>query len=164
MSKLVYARLSDSLLGGPMPYSERHIRALSDEGVTAVINLCEDSEYWAGERELVDAQYGLAGIVEHRLAVIDGATVPREVLDEAVDLAAAGGTLYVHCRGGRERSATVCAAIVARMPSGSSAAEAVIAHDGRKPGVQAAAVADPGARGLGRRPPFMRTAAPSPGS
>ncbi len=124
MSKLVYARLSDSLLGGPMPYSERHIRALSEEGVTAVINLCEDSEYWAGERELVDAQYGLAGIVEHRLAVIDGATVPREVLDEAVDLAAAGGTLYVHCRGGRERSATVCAAIVARSER-LSAAEAV---------------------------------------
>jgi protein tyrosine phosphatase (PTP) superfamily phosphohydrolase (DUF442 family) len=114
MSRLAYARLSDSLLGGPMPFTERHVRALSDEGVTAVINLCEDGEYWEGERDLVSAQYRQAGISEHRLTVKDGATVPADVLDRAVTLAAAGGTLYVHCRGGRERSATVCAAIVTR--------------------------------------------------
>jgi atypical dual specificity phosphatase len=113
MSRLVYARLSETLLGGPMPYTERHVRDLSAEGVTAVINLCEDSEYWAGERDLMSAQYQTAGIVEHRLAVRDGATVPAEVLDSAVAVAQAGDTVYVHCRGGRERSATVCAAIVA---------------------------------------------------
>ena len=124
MSRLAYARLSDTLLGGPMPYTERHVRALSDEGVTAVINLCEDREYWDGERDLMDAQYGQAGIVEHRLAVTDGATVPDEVLDQAVTVAATGATVYVHCRGGRERSATVCAAIVARSER-LSAAEAI---------------------------------------
>lgn len=112
MARLVYARISETLLGGPMPYTERHVRNLSDEGVTTVINLCEDSEYWSGERELVDEQYRSVGIVEHRLAVRDGATVPPHVLDSAVEVAVAGGTVYVHCRGGRERSATVCAAIV----------------------------------------------------
>jgi atypical dual specificity phosphatase len=114
MARLAYARLSDTLLGGPMPYTERHVRALSDEGVTAVINLCEDTEYWAGERDLIQAQYTQAGIVEHRLSVKDGATVPAEILEQAASVAASGETLYVHCRGGRERSATVCAAIFTR--------------------------------------------------
>jgi protein-tyrosine phosphatase len=45
--------------------------------------------------------------------VRDGSTVPGTVLDRAVELSATG-TLYVHCRGGRERSATVCAAILSR--------------------------------------------------
>jgi atypical dual specificity phosphatase len=113
VSRLRYARLSDALLGGAMPYTEKHAHALAAEGVTAVINLCEDREYWQGEHDVVTAAYGRAGIVEHRLAVRDGSTVPADVLDRAVALAD-GGTLYVHCRGGRERSATVCAAILSR--------------------------------------------------
>ena len=136
MARLAYARLSDTLLGGPMPYTERHVRALTAEGVTAVINLCEDSEYWAGERDLVDAQYGRAGIVEHRLAVTDGATVPAEVLAQAVTVAASGETVYVHCRGGRERSATVCAAIVSqaeRLSAADAVSRAVAANPVFKP-------------------------------
>lgn len=113
MSRLVFARLSETLLGGPMPYTERHVASLRDEGVTAVINLCQDSEYWSGERELVAAEYQRAGITEHRLAVVDGSTVPPEVLDEALAVAV-GESVYVHCRGGRERSATVCTAILTR--------------------------------------------------
>ena len=96
-----------------MPYTDAHVQLLAGEGVTAVINLCEDAEYWHGEHDLVRAGYARAGIAEHRLTVRDGSTVPGAVLDRAVELAAAG-TLYVHCRGGRERSATVCAAILSR--------------------------------------------------
>lgn len=96
-----------------MPYTEKHVQALAAERVTAVINLCEDREYWQDEHDLVSAAYRRAGIIEHRLAVRDGSTVPGDVLDRAVELAG-GGTLYVHCRGGRERSATVCAAILSR--------------------------------------------------
>jgi atypical dual specificity phosphatase len=113
VSRLRYARLSDALLGGAMPYTDRHVQLLAGEGVTAVINLCQDAEYWQGEHDLVRAGYARAGIAEHRLPVRDGSTVPPAVLDRAVELAAAG-TLYVHCRGGRERSATVCAAILSR--------------------------------------------------
>lgn len=94
-----------------MPYTAAHVALLGAEGVTGVINLCEDREYWEGERAQVEDAYRLAGIVEHRLAVTDGATVPPGVLDRAVELAGSG-TLYVHCRGGRERSATVCTAIL----------------------------------------------------
>jgi protein-tyrosine phosphatase len=111
MSRLRYARISDSLLGGAMPYRESHVDALAAEGVTAVVNLCEDREYWHGEHDLIRAGYARAGIVEHRLAVPDGSTLPHRVLDRAVAVAD-GATLYVHCRGGRERSATVCIAIL----------------------------------------------------
>lgn len=111
MSRFRYAHLSDRLLGGSMPYTAAHVELLRGEEVTAVINLCEDREYWDGERAQVEEAYLRAGIVEHRLAVTDGATVPLSVLDRAVELAGSG-TLYVHCRGGRERSATVCTAII----------------------------------------------------
>ena len=103
-----------------MPVSARHIDQLSAEGVTTVINLCEDREYWDGEREAVAGACARAGITEHRLAVIDGATVPSDVLVEA----AAGGVTYVHCRGGRERSATVAVAVIAAS-AGSSVDEAL---------------------------------------
>ena len=99
MGRLEYTRLRDSLLAGRMPVSARHIDQLSTEGVTTVINLCEDREYWDGEREAVAGACARAGITEHRLAVIDGATVPPDVLEQAVE-AAAGGVTYVHSRGG----------------------------------------------------------------
>jgi atypical dual specificity phosphatase len=95
-----------------MPVSERHIDALRAEGVTAVINLCEDREYWDGERAVVAGACERAGITEYRLPVIDGSTVPAAVLEEAVEVAGEG-VVYVHCRGGRERSATVAIALLA---------------------------------------------------
>jgi protein tyrosine phosphatase (PTP) superfamily phosphohydrolase (DUF442 family) len=96
-----------------MPFTDGHVHALTAEGVTAVLNLCEDGEYWQGEREVIESAYRRAGIDEHRLGVRDGCTVPPALLERAVALAGEG-TLYVHCRGGRERSATVCTAILSR--------------------------------------------------
>jgi atypical dual specificity phosphatase len=122
VGRLEYTRLNDSLLAGRMPVSARHVEALHAEGVTAVINLCEDREYWDGERDAVAAACTGAGIAEHRLPVIDGGTVPPDVLDRAVE-AAAQGVVYVHCRGGRERSAAVAIALLAAR-SGSSADDA----------------------------------------
>jgi atypical dual specificity phosphatase len=113
MARLNYSRLSDSLLAGAMPHAEEHVAALRGEGVALVINLCEEREYWKGEREAVLRAYGEAGIAERHLPVKDGATVPHAVIDAA--LADHGGAIvYVHCRGGRERSATVAAALLAR--------------------------------------------------
>jgi atypical dual specificity phosphatase len=112
MGRLEYTRLHDSLLAGRMPVSALHIEALRAEGVTTVINLCEDREYWEGEREAVAAACAEAGITEHRLPVIDGGTVPADVIERAIE-AASGKVVYVHCRGGRERSAAVAIALLA---------------------------------------------------
>ncbi len=112
MARLRYSRLNDRLLAGPMPHSESHVQALHDEGVVVVVNLCEEREYWDGERETVAAAYDAAGIRELHLPVKDGSTVPHEVIDAAID-GIGDGVVYVHCRGGRERSATVATALLA---------------------------------------------------
>jgi atypical dual specificity phosphatase len=113
MARLNYSRLSDRLLAGAMPHSAEHVATLQDEGVQLVINLCEEREYWVGEREAVLSAYGKARIRELHLPVKDGASIPPGVIDAAVESGAAG-VVYVHCRGGRERSATVATAILAR--------------------------------------------------
>jgi uncharacterized protein (TIGR01244 family) len=113
VSRFVCRRIADSLYGGSLPYATAHVEQLAALGVTDVVNLCEDREYWDGERGAVAAAYAAAGITEHRLPVTDGSTVPDPVFDRAVAIAASG-TAFVHCRGGRERSATVCTAILSR--------------------------------------------------
>jgi atypical dual specificity phosphatase len=133
VGRLEYTRLHDTLLAGRMPVSERHVEALRSEGVTLVINLCEDREYWDGEREAVETACAGAGIAEHRLPVIDGSTVSADVLERAVEAASNGHVVYVHCRGGRERSATVAIAILAAA-SGSSVEEAHDRAVGLRPG------------------------------
>jgi atypical dual specificity phosphatase len=112
VGRLNYSRLSDTLLGGAMPHSTAHVDVLAAEGVAQVINLCELREYWIGEREAVLAAYRAAGIRELHLPVKDGATVPARVIDAAVH-ELDGAVTYVHCRGGRERSATVATAMLA---------------------------------------------------
>jgi len=116
MARLNYSRLTDTLLAGAMPHAADHVRQLDREGVRNVINLCEEREYWEDERAAVLAAYGEAGIVEHHLPVKDGATVPAAVIDAALE-ASGGATVYVHCRGGRERSATVAAALLSASES-----------------------------------------------
>ena len=113
MARLNYSRLNERLLAGAMPHAPEHVDALQAEGVGVVVNLCEEREYWDGERELVTAAYGSRGIVELHLPVKDGSTVPAAVIDQAL-AAAADAVAYVHCRGGRERSATVATALLAR--------------------------------------------------
>ena len=109
---LRYSSLGSGLLAGLMPHAVAHVEALDAEGVRTVINLCEDHEYWDGERAAVEAAFRRADMTEHRLPVPDGATIPPDVLDRAVE-AAGEETAYVHCRGGRERSAAVAIALLA---------------------------------------------------
>ena len=112
MARLGYHRIADGLFAGPMPFRDDHVAALHADGVTAVVNLCEQREYWQGERDVLEAAYRSHGIEEHLLPVKDGSTIPAGVLDRAVEIARTD-TVYVHCRGGRERSATVAIAVLA---------------------------------------------------
>jgi atypical dual specificity phosphatase len=128
---LRYSSLGSGLLAGRMPHATAHVEALDAEGVRTVINLCEDHEYWDGERSAVEAAFRRAEMTEHRLPVPDGATIPPDVLDRAVE-AAGQDTAYVHCRGGRERSAAVAVAILASR-SGTTIDEALEAASARWP-------------------------------
>jgi atypical dual specificity phosphatase len=109
---LRFFALGSDLYAGRMPHATAHVEALHAAGVRAVVNLCEEHEYWDGERPAVEAAFRHAGIVEHRLPVPDGATIPPEVLERAI-AAVADQPAYIHCRGGRERSAAVAVAVLA---------------------------------------------------
>ncbi len=100
-----------------LPFERDHVDALAAEGVGLVLNMCEDSEYWDGQRDAVEAAFAETGIEEDRdCQVRDLGTHPLELLDSATELIAqarAGGrNVAVHCRGGIERSATVAAAVL----------------------------------------------------
>ena len=55
MSRFVCRRLTDSLYGGSMPYAAGHVDLLAAAGVTHVVNLCEDAEYWDAPGTLISA-------------------------------------------------------------------------------------------------------------
>jgi atypical dual specificity phosphatase len=112
VDRLDFSAIGDGLWAGRMPYSAADAETLATVGVEVVINVCEDHEYWDGERDAVEPAFRSLGIAEVRLPVPDGATVPADVLDAAL-AAADGRAAYVHCRGGRERSAAVAIAILA---------------------------------------------------
>jgi len=111
-ARLRFFALGSDLFAGRMPHAAAHVAELDAAGVRTVVNLCEDHEYWDGERAAVEAAFRDAGIVEHRLPVHDGATIPPDVLDRVV-AAVGNDPVYIHCRGGRERSAAVAVAVLA---------------------------------------------------
>jgi protein-tyrosine phosphatase len=85
-------------------------------GVTRVLNLVQDLEYDPGGRDACVAALAGAGIAEHRVQIVDYGNLPPDDLELAtrigLDWLADGERVYVHCRAGMQRSATVAAAIV----------------------------------------------------
>lgn len=114
-----WGAVAPALFTGSYPQDAADVAALRDAGITAVVNLCRDEEYRPGARVAVAAAYAEAGIVEHRLASVDYGGLAPELLERGVATAAAaldaGHRVYLHCRAGWQRSATVAAAtLVAR--------------------------------------------------
>ena len=83
-------------------------------GVERVLNLVEDEEYRPQEREALERAFAQMGIEEHRLPFPDFGGLPSELVDRAVSIISGwlgeGRRIYVHCRAGVNRSATVVAA------------------------------------------------------
>jgi protein-tyrosine phosphatase len=111
-----FAEVADDLLIGAYPQDGGDVAALREAGVTRVLNLVQDLEYEAGGRDACVLALAGAGIEEHRIELIDyGNLLPGDIelatrtalrwLDE-------GERVYVHCRAGMQRSATVAAALV----------------------------------------------------
>jgi atypical dual specificity phosphatase len=113
-----FGAIDGQLLTGALPSDARDVAALRAAGVTAVLNLCQEAEYEDGERAGVEAAYAEAGISEQRFESIDfGHLLPgllEQVSDAALALMGEGEVVYLHCRAGWQRSATVAAATIAR--------------------------------------------------
>jgi atypical dual specificity phosphatase len=88
---------------GAMPFSF-DVSRLSDMGVKAVLNLCE--EYGGPEEAYRDA-----GIEELRLPTVDYSSPSLQTVERGIEFieshVALGHRVYVHCKAGRGRSATV---------------------------------------------------------
>jgi protein-tyrosine phosphatase len=112
-----FAEITDGLLVGAVPSDAEDVRMLKFIGVLRVLNLMEDTEYAAGDRDVVERAYAEAEIIERRLRLVDFGGLPASALDVAVEKVSEwldeGLRCYVHCRAGWQRSATVAAAVVA---------------------------------------------------
>jgi protein-tyrosine phosphatase len=113
-----YAEVAEGLLTGAYPLDADDVAVLAAEGVTAVCNLCADSEYEPGERDEVVAALAAHGIVEERLETEDFGHLLPGALERAsgwvLDRLAAGDRVYLHCRAGWQRSPAAAAAVLAR--------------------------------------------------
>lgn len=112
-----FAQVADGLWTGSILYDADDVATVAAEGITAVFNLCEDGEYEPGDRDAVEAALAAHGIQEVRLPCIDYGNVLPGALEQSVgvllDWLAAGERVYLHCRAGWQRSATVAIAVVA---------------------------------------------------
>ncbi len=111
-----YAEVADGLLIGAYPQDRDDVAALRDAGVTRVLNLVQDVEYDPGGRDACSAALGEAGIDERRIELVDyGNLLPGQIelaTRICMDWLEHGERVYVHCRAGMQRSATVAAALV----------------------------------------------------
>ena len=112
-----YAEVYPDLLVGAYPLDAGDVNALARRGVDRVLNLVEDSEYQPGDRAVIEAAHAAHGIVETRLNLVDFGHLPPDRIEDAVRLVAGwlqdDRRVYVHCRAGRQRSASVAAGAVA---------------------------------------------------
>jgi len=104
--------------------------------IKRVLNLVEEEEYRAGERDAIQTALASVGIEEQRLNLIDYGRLPPEALETAVQLVVGwldhGERTYLHCRAGWQRSAAVAAGVVA-LRNGVDIDEALQYIRGRKP-------------------------------
>lgn len=111
-----YAEVADDLLIGAYPQDADDVAALQAAGVTRVLNLVQDLEYDEGGRDACVVALSDAGISEHRIEIIDYGNLLPGHIEMAARTAMAwldeGERVYVHCRAGMQRSATIAAALV----------------------------------------------------
>jgi len=111
------AEVAERLMSGAYPCDADDVSALAADGVTCVMNLCEDAEYEDGDRDAVAAAYTSRSIAEERVGVVDYGNLMPGAIELAARQVAAwldeGERVYVHCRAGWQRSAVVAAAAVA---------------------------------------------------
>ncbi len=111
-----FAGVHERLIVGAFPQDESDVRMLGMLGVGRVLNLVEDAEYEKGARRKVERALSQNDIVEVRLSTVDYGGLSPELLDAATDQVNQwlddGEVVYVHCRAGWQRSATVAAAVV----------------------------------------------------
>jgi protein-tyrosine phosphatase len=111
------AEVADGLMTGSYPCDGADVAALAADGITCVVNLCENAEYDDGSRAAVEAALLERGLQEQRFEIVDyGRLMPDAIERSARQVVAwldSGERVYVHCRAGWQRSAAIAAAALA---------------------------------------------------
>jgi atypical dual specificity phosphatase len=111
-----FSDVYDRLIVGAVPSDASDVRQIAMMGVTRVLNLVEDREYRPGARQRVEGALEDADIVEQRLSSEDYGGLSGDLLDKASSVVNAwldeGQVVYLHCRAGWQRSATVAGAVL----------------------------------------------------
>jgi len=111
-----FAEVGDDLVMGAYPQDAEDVAAIAEIGVTRIFNLVQDVEYEPGARDACVTALAESGIEERRVALVDFGSLTTEQIEGAALAVLAwleqGERVYVHCRAGWQRSATVVAAIV----------------------------------------------------
>jgi protein-tyrosine phosphatase len=112
-----FAEVGDGLVMGAYPQDACDVAELAAAGVTRVFNLVQDLEYDPGARDACTVALADAGIEERRVELVDYGSLSPDQIEAAaqavLEWLGEGERVYVHCRAGWQRSATVVAAIVA---------------------------------------------------
>lgn len=117
-------RIDPQVIVGAYPFA-RDVRGLRAEGVRAVVNTCE--EYCGPEKG-----YAAAGIEQLRIPTTDFCHPRLQDIQMAVEFVQqhvrAGHSVYIHCKAGRARSATValCWLVKYRQMSAEQAQESLL--------------------------------------
>ncbi|MGI8731485.1 MAG: protein-tyrosine phosphatase family protein [Solirubrobacteraceae bacterium] len=134
-----YAKVGGDLVMGAYPQDRDDIAALAGAGITRILNLVQDVEYDPGAREVCVAALADAGIEEWRAELIDFGGLEAQRLESAAQMIMgwldSGERVYVHCRAGWQRSATVVAAVIS-LVEGVTPREALELLRERKPTAQ----------------------------
>lgn len=108
-----FNRVDPNLIIGAIPFKSMAHQLVEIEGVRGVVSVNEDFERWY--TTLSDEEWKSLGVELLHFCVGDYVHTPTvNELQQSVELIAKiaeqGGSTYVHCKAGRTRSATVCAA------------------------------------------------------
>ncbi|NXM72889.1 PTPM1 phosphatase, partial [Serilophus lunatus] len=113
-----FHRIDEAVLLGALPLRHTGRRVVAEENVRGVVTLTEDYEtrfFCCSPQE-----WEAMGVEQLRLSTVDLTGVPTlENLHKGVDFIlkhrACGNTVYVHCKAGRSRSATMVAAYLIQL-------------------------------------------------
>ncbi|KAG8455089.1 hypothetical protein GDO86_001347 [Hymenochirus boettgeri] len=112
-SRKWYNRIDQTVVLGALPFRSMSSKLTSEENVRGVITMNEEYETWllCNSTE----EWKALGVEQLRLSTVDFMGVPKlEHLKEGVEFIHKhrknGSSVYIHCKAGRSRSATMVAA------------------------------------------------------